>query len=396
MKNFIRNTCHLLIFISLSLFLFSCSKSHVSHSKQLSLKKLTVHKDLAISAGMPDVKIGSFGDLAVDKKGNIYISDPKLLKIHIFTSDGHYDSSIGQKGKGPGEFSSIDNKIKIIKDTLYVQDFVQRRIDLFNIHNKTWIRSINLPNAKLNGVSLGSPRDMLPLPDGNIMESFRLPYYTQPKKMTHQMTISLFDHNGNFIKKDVIQNPVLYPTDQALVHIQKASGHISGLQVFSHLTFYPTTILTTDTKGHLFIGRTDSLSLNEYDEKGQLTGNVKVNSLIAKMTDQLKDSLLFKVPFTSSLYRKLLKKVGIPKYWPAWQNILFDKKGRYYVELFSPGMANQTWWVFDTDGKPNWKFKLSRNISLYVIRNHEAYGVWSKKGKYPKIVRYYFDLRSSE
>ncbi|HKJ31580.1 MAG TPA: 6-bladed beta-propeller [Balneolales bacterium] len=389
----LRNGLKINVYIfGIAAFVFACSSVKKEKQKLPALKQITLQRDLNISAGTSKEKIGSFQGLAVDKKGEMYVVDKKLTTIHVFSPDGHYLGSIGRKGKGPGEFASINSKLKIVNDTMYVQDRSQRRIDLINIRTRKWIRSFNIPNAKFKGTSLGAPRDMLPLPDGNILESFRLPYYSKPKKLTHQMTVALFNPTGNFIKKDFTQIPVLFPTDQALVHIQRASGQIRSVTVYNHLTFYPTTILTTDPKGHLFVGRTDSVSLNEYDNNGQLTGTIKGNSPIAKMTDNLKDSLLFKIPFTSNTYRKVIKKAGIPKHWPAWQNVLFDNKDRCYVELLNPGKKYQTWWIFNAHKKPEWKFTLPSEVTLYAVRNGEAYGIWSKKGQFQRLVRYHVKI----
>jgi hypothetical protein len=51
----------------------------------------------------------------------------------------------------------------------------------------------------------------------------------------------------------------------------------------------------------------------------------------------------------------------------------------------------QKWWVFDTENKPKWQFKLSRQVQLFIARKHEAYGIWRKKGEYPKLVRYHIE-----
>lgn len=45
--------------------------------------------------------------IKVDKKGSIYISDQNSSTIRKFNSSGKYIGSIGQKGRGPGEFQEI-------------------------------------------------------------------------------------------------------------------------------------------------------------------------------------------------------------------------------------------------------------------------------------------------
>ncbi len=106
---------------------------------------------------------------------------------------------------------------------------------------------------------------------------------------------------------------------------------------------------------------------------------------IVKMTNVLKDSVFHK---KSNKYRKAVNHVGIPGQWPAYQKIFFDDRNRCWVELLSPYKPEQTWWVFDTSGKPEWKFTLSSKITLYAVKKNEAYGIWQDRGKYSQIIRY--------
>ncbi len=121
-------------------------------------------QDLVISANNSEALIDSFSGLAVDNSGNIYVADQRLEKINIFSSDGRYLDSLGHQGRGPGEFVSIDPRIRIKKDTLYVQDRGARRIDLFDIHKCRFVKSFNIPNAVSKGTKLGSPGICFPTP----------------------------------------------------------------------------------------------------------------------------------------------------------------------------------------------------------------------------------------
>jgi len=48
-------------------------------------------------------------NIAVDKEGNIYVSDGGNHRIQKFDSDGNHLQTIGRKGQGPGEFESPSN-----------------------------------------------------------------------------------------------------------------------------------------------------------------------------------------------------------------------------------------------------------------------------------------------
>ena len=59
---------------------------------------------------MEKIEIVAFGALAVDDDGNIYVYDPKLVKIIVFNNKGNFKKSFGRKGQGPGEFQFVTKK----------------------------------------------------------------------------------------------------------------------------------------------------------------------------------------------------------------------------------------------------------------------------------------------
>jgi 6-bladed beta-propeller len=70
-------------------------------------------------------------DMAVDGAGNIYILDSGNQRIQVFGPDGTYVRTIGRRGQGPGEFSSLDSIVMDHEGRLYVLDDRQKRIQIF-------------------------------------------------------------------------------------------------------------------------------------------------------------------------------------------------------------------------------------------------------------------------
>jgi streptogramin lyase len=50
--------------------------------------------------------LGVLSGVAVDRAGNVYVSDRGAAKVWVFDSLGRSQRGIGRKGKGPGEFDS--------------------------------------------------------------------------------------------------------------------------------------------------------------------------------------------------------------------------------------------------------------------------------------------------
>lgn len=71
-------------------------------------------------------------NVALDKDGNVYVTDTLNDRVEIFDADGNFISQIGTAGDGPGHFARPKG-IAIDRDGhLWVTDEVQSRVQVFN------------------------------------------------------------------------------------------------------------------------------------------------------------------------------------------------------------------------------------------------------------------------
>jgi|GEM_PF-1902645 len=368
----------------IELLVFGCSSGYQA-SKGLGLKPLMLTKNLSISASDINILIGNLSGLAIDDEGIIYVADTRLQKIHLFTSDGHYLDSIGHKGKGPGEFIQLDPKIRILSDTLYVKDNSAKRISLFNLKSRKLSGTINIPNIKLKGIPMGYLKDIFPLSDGNLLVSFMNTYFSIPQEgdTKHKTTISIMNKSGEFIHRNLRQFPVLFPTDQRLIYLES-----NKMMVFTDLSFYPDTKMSMGSNGYLYVGNTDSLILRKYDTNGELIGTIQRRYKPAPLTDSDIDSIL---KGKGNTFERALNEAGFPDHWPVFHDFLFDDAGHCWIQLVNPGKSEQTWWIFNTDNEPKWKFKLPTEVDLYEVQKGEAYGIRQSREGLSSIVRYHVE-----
>lgn len=379
MNKIVVATCAVLVGI---LFVSCTSKKQSTEGSELA--KLTLTSNLNISAENSDILIGTISGVATDGGGRIYAADTKLQKIHIFSSDGEYVDSLGHKGKGPGEFLRMDPNIRVKADTLYVHDKGNEHISLFNLNSHQLIRTINVSHEKVKGESMGHLRKMFPLHNGKLMVAFEYAYPLPPKENdpSRMTTISLLDRNGNFEKKDCFQIPTPYPSDQKLALLL---GH--RMYVFTRLSFYPDTKMAMGPGEQLYIGKSDSLSIQEYDRNGRIQDQLVYDYQPSILTNTDSDSIL--AQYKGNHFKKAVKKIGgFPDHWPAFRHLLFDDRGRCWVALENPHSARTTWVVFNRDGQPKWQFKIPDQVTIHSVHNGQVYAISKPKGGIPSIIRY--------
>nr|WP_286670561.1 6-bladed beta-propeller [Fodinibius salsisoli] len=352
-----------------------------SQSPNNSLEQIKLTEELQISANSAEALAGDFSGLAVDARGDIYAADSRLMKIHLFSPEGEYIDSLGREGEGPGEFNWLDSQIKIQSDTLFALDRRNWRITMFSLADQVLAGTIDVPKSKVNGADLGSPKEILPRPNGDIMVLYVKPHLKDPKETgaTRKTTVSVIDKSGKFVEKDFLQFDTLFPTDQKLIHMDGAS-----MSVFT-APFYPDYETAIDRQGHLYIGTSDSLLLRGYDHAGRLTDTL-TGSFQGPFLDQADiDSISDE---KGELFSKVVQKVGSPTHWPAFQHILLDGANRAWIQLVDPGKQQQRWIVFSEDGKPGWEFALPTHVKLYAVQKGKAYGISQIPEELPTIIRY--------
>src|SRR6056297_2561551 len=68
-----------------------------------------------------DVYRGSVAGVAVAEDGTLYLADRTEAVIHVYSAAGEYQTTIGGKGEGPGEFLSVSS-VRLHEGELFALD----------------------------------------------------------------------------------------------------------------------------------------------------------------------------------------------------------------------------------------------------------------------------------
>ncbi|MGD8585611.1 MAG: TIGR03663 family protein [Chloroflexota bacterium] len=144
--------------------------------------------------GQPGTEPGQFmlpRNVAVGPDGLLYIADSGNHRIQVFDADGRYVRSWGEFGTGPGQFNepwslAVDDHQVVVADTW------NHRLQKFTLDGQ-WLATIGESGSPETFDSGGGlffgPRDVLILPDGNLLVTD-----------TGNHRLQLFDAEGKFIR----------------------------------------------------------------------------------------------------------------------------------------------------------------------------------------------------
>lgn len=365
----------------LLLFLSACRAGNNANNTAYHLSQLHLKKDLSVPLDSLNIAVmrgGMIHGLAVDSRGNIYLADFNHTKIQVVSPDGRYLESIGQRGRGPGEFESIYG-IYIYNNILYAIDYGNDRLSEFRLGNYQLLRTENFPDIHVGNQPIGVPNVIYPLSNGRYEVVFRNIRVGAPNP---KVTISILNHD-------------LEPVDTSVRQFLRGHRFLyrspKVLMMWPRLQLKATTLVTIGPHGYVYETNADSMHIRVFDSNGKKIRNISARYNPPRLTNKDLDSLASRMnPIRRNMFYKALNQNKLPDHWPALQDLLVDDQGRCWVELVNHRKKKQTWWILDTDGNPKWKFQLSSNVKLYVVRNHEAYGIWNKNGD-QHIVRYHVE-----
>jgi WD40 repeat protein len=92
---------------------------------------------------------GMYLAVALARDGQLYVGDQSAKEIRVFDYEGNYLKTLGRKGQGPGEYQSIISlALTPDEDSLYVYDFINGRVSVYDTKNLEYNRTFKLKNLE--------------------------------------------------------------------------------------------------------------------------------------------------------------------------------------------------------------------------------------------------------
>ncbi len=308
---------------------------------------------------------GQIGDLAVDSKDRILIADHRPPSVAVFSLDGEWLGSVGGVGEGPGEYVSVNDVDVGPSDSVYVMDWRENILHVYDPTDFTPVRQIRFPH---NEDDWGAAISAVGVSDhGPIMQ---------------YSTMVLSDNVGE-------------PRHSYVVLTSWAGERIRELARLPNLDVY----VGFDPDRGPFVREAEyapnsmfGLSASQLLYSGWNTEiDILVTSLAGDTVRTIRrphDRVPLKRNFPAWLEKEAREMY--PEFKPAYRYFVIDDQDNIWIKDYVEAPASEArWQVLDSEGRMIGQVLLPRTLRLYVIdtANARAYGTLrSESGEYMVVV----------
>jgi hypothetical protein len=350
--------------------------------------------------------------VATDAAGRIFVIDDGSRVIRLFDADGRFVRRIGQRGSGPGEFTSIAALV-VRGDTVHALD-LNRHAGAFFDAAGTLLRTY---------ASMRSDRSMLRLmaagPSGWYADP-ESPFLRPPLELgaeqvywTHVRRIDMRQLDAALASAaaaDSVMVPVVsYPFGRSIGFLGSEGGSTRG--VFGGRPFFdPTGSSTVDGRGYVYVTAGWPLSIDVYDADGTMIRRISRAHDSIPVTPDLVDEVLRRartyydtLPQRASWMHALVEQSKMPRLgWvPAASTLRASSDGWLWVRrrdlepdpvlhVFSSGSPPPPayWDVFDPEGVYRYTLRMPYRFAPHVVGPDHVVGVQRDEWDVEYVVRY--------
>lgn len=309
----------------------------------IATNQLSLERDFLVGTGA--VYFGQINDVEVGSGGRIFVGDPLVPHVVVLSANGTVHDTIGQQGRGPGEFDNLTDMTLARGDSLYVLDRAQQRVSVFSPSGHFgYTASIDAPYA-----------DEIMVPEergGLILESRSLP--RSPSSTRQQFTVQWLGSNG------AVRDP-LVTTRGSRVHREKQGDTL----LFRSIPFEPSPEAAMGPEDRVHLARAGSLSVVSYDFDGVPRPEADVP--------------FDPVPVTEEDVKRMfgrdspIPRDKIPTTKPAFNQFLVDDEGRYWFVRPTADPDSSAWWVVQPKKRRVVTATLPRTDVAYLMAVRDGY-----------------------
>ncbi len=305
----------------------------------------------------PDTLFGTVSGMDVDGEGRLYVGDWLRHRVVVLSPAGEVVTTLGRRGRGPGEFRTLRGVQWIGGDTLLVHDPAQARAMLFDVDDGEPLRTIRFD-----------------LPVHRIWRRTDGSFFGLLRPVTR-----VSDDGGVFTGRDVIVRLDAdgSSTGDSLVSLPPRSQLVALHAGATFLTPHPfaaDNLFAFGRDGRLHYVRTDSARVHSVSRDGS-AGTLPIVEHVAPPVEEA-DVEAWLSGLTAAdrrVYEPVLRG-ALPDRWPSIRGIVTDERGRLWVGLAAPAGSPVEWMVLARDGSYVRSVLLPFDVQPWAVVAGRVYG----------------------
>jgi len=329
-----------------------------------------------------EIFLGSIWDVDVDSEGRVYIADAGNVTIHVYDSDGSYFTSIGQQGRGPGEFLHVTHhtKIHINHNKLFVTGtewIFSDKVQVFSLHDLSFSHEIIFDESdkKAFDQELENyfPKKVTPLENEHLLVSYeyvRSPEYLERDE--NKIMYYLHDKNGK-----IVTGPVLEQKDRTYLYLVY-NGRGYNYYAFP---FFAKSIFTVSDDGYLYSAFSDAFRIDVRTPNGKLVRTIEhsfdnITTSRRELIQKYEGIDMSRLDFNEGddvALQMIREADNLPESWPALNDLLIDDENRLWVSTIVEDFDIYEWWVLEETGELITRFEWPRDEPIEVVKNGYMY-----------------------
>lgn len=311
---------------------------------------------------------GWINTVQLDNRGFIYTFDAQRDQhISVFDTNGNKVDSIGNSGRGPGEFTGLKNfHLDSNNEILTVLDFRQSKISTFSISKDNFGMLIN--ELFFERYKSPTPQNIRPIGIFKISNGdFLLQYegLVSPQTVDYPAKQRIINMDPDTIEQTEI---VTLREDEVNLEVNGNS-----IEVFK----WPHSgknVLAVNSSGKIFKGWSYDDRIKLYDKTGMKTGEINLALSPMPMSSKDKSYVLRDYPQKHFLFRRKVRNM-LNDYWPFFEQLVIDDNDILWVGIFSEDLSTE-WRGFTLSGE---------KVAGFSLPNRDE--IKSMNGNYMAAVR---------
>lgn len=364
------------VYPAVALLLIFIVSSSVIAQTYLDLYKrgnIELVKDLEIGGDTDDENylLVNPGDVAVDREGNIYISDSRESCIKKFDRNGVFIMTIGQTGQGPGDLSG-PGKMELTSDqNLVISESYNLRFSIFDREGK-FINSRRIRywpkkfKSSENGALFVESN-----PINSNLESINLMFLNRFSEDFSDSTFvdSMTVHDDEWIKDETSAMNIPKPFHVGFYWDVAPDGNI----VIAYSEDYSVKILSPELKlTKSFTHKAERIKVTEKDKKDHF----------ANMMFFFDGKVAEKPP------KIVYDRTEFPKYKAYFHNLKIDPDGNILILTYMKGKKEYLWDVFTPDGEFVTQIELPKEFQGGIFCRNLLYWIYNNLEDFPAVCRF--------